>query len=210
MIAEVFDTLVWVLAVTLCVPGLRGRPGRAAAAMAVTAAMLWIPMGGSSGLAVLRGAVASPAVTTLAILAVLLVSRCGGASLFACGERVQIAALVALTGLLFYPPALGLGVVDPYAWGYGSAALPLAAGALALTCGAAGRWVLAAALTAALAAWRLKLLDSPNLWDYLIDPLLAIGGLLALALYAVRRKSAKRAGCTLAVARSAAKSGEAR
>lgn len=210
MIAEVLDTVVWALAVALCMPGLGGRPGRAAAVVVLTAAILWIPVAGSSGLAALRGAVAAPAVTTLVILAALLLVRCRGALLFASGERVHLAALVALTGMLFYPPTLGFGPVDPYAWGYGTAVLPLAAGALAVVCAAAGRWVIAAALTAALAAWRLQLLDSPNLWDYLIDPLLAIGGLLVLAVYAVRRRSAKRAGCTPAAVRSAAKSGEAR
>jgi len=210
VIAEWLDTLVWALAVALCVPGLGGRPGRAAAVAVLTAALLWIPVAGSSGLVALRGAVASPAVTTLVVLAALLIARCRGVSLFACGERVQIAALGALAGLLFYPPALGVGPLDPYAWGYGSAGLPLAAGMLAMVCGAAGRWVFAAALTAGLVAWRLRLLDSPNLWDYLIDPLLAIGGLLALVVYVVRRKSAKRAGYPPAVARSAAKSGEAR
>jgi len=210
VIAEVLDTLVWALAVALCMPGLGGRPGRAVTVVVLAAALLWVPVAGSSGLAALRGAIASPAVTTLVILAALLLARCRGVSLFASGGRAHIAALVALTGLLFYPPALGVGPVDPYGWGYDTAALPLAAGALAMVCGVAGRWVVAGALTAALAAWRLQLLDSPNLWDYLIDPLLAIGGLLALVVYAVRRKSAKRAGCTPAAARSVAKSGEAR
>lgn len=210
MIAGLLETLAWALAITLCVPGLAGRPGRGAAVAVAVAAVLWIPVGGSSGLAVLRGAAASPAVTTVVILAGLLIARCRGLPLFACGERRQIAVLAGVAGALFYPPALGLGPIDPYAWGYGSAVLPLTVGALALVCGAAGRWVLAGALSGALVAWRLRLLDSPNLWDYVIDPLLAIAGLVALGVYAVRRKSPKRAGCKPTDARSTMNSADAR
>lgn len=194
MIPALFDSLAWACAFALCVPGLRRRPARGVAAVLAVAAVLWLPVGGTSLLAVLRGAVGAASVTTAATLAALLCARCAYECVFPRGERVLVATLAAVAGLLFYPPALGLGAIDPYAWGYGGAVLPLAVGAVALAAAAAGRWVIAGALTAALAMWRLQLLESTNLWDYLIDPLLVSGGLIWLIARVWRGKSAKRAG----------------
>lgn len=210
MIPALFDSLAWACAFALCVPGLRGRPGAAAAVVLAVATLLWVPFGGTSLLAVLSGAVGAASVATVATLAALLCARCAGECVFPRSERVLVAALAAVTGPLFYPPALGLGAVDPYAWGYGGAAMPLAVGAVALAAAAARRWVIATALAAALAMWRLQLLESSNLWDYLIDPLLASGGLVWLIAGAGRAKAAKRAGCRPAAARSSANAGEAR
>ncbi|MCK9987252.1 MAG: hypothetical protein AzoDbin1_03724 [Azoarcus sp.] len=210
MIPALFDSLAWACAFALCLPGLRRRPAYGAVAVLVIAALLWLPVGGTSLLAVLRGAAGAASVTTAATLAALLCARCACECVFPRGERALVAALAAAAGLLFYPPALGLGAIDPYAWGYGGALMPLAVGALALAAAATGRWTIAGALTAALAMWRLQLLESTNLWDYLIDPLLASGGLIWLIVGAWRGKSVKRAGCSPAAAKSSANAGDAR
>lgn len=210
MTAAFVDSLAWALAVVLCIPRLRGRAGVAIPGVLVVAALLWVPLGGGSALAVLRGAAGGVSVLTVAMLAALFAARVGSTSVFASGERVLIAAAASLIGLAFYPPALGLGPVDPYAWGYEGAALPLAVGAVALLAGLAGRWILAGGLALALAAWRLQLLESPNLWDYLIDPLLAVGALVALVVCATQSKSAKRAGYNSAAAKSSMNAADAR
>lgn len=96
-------------------------------------------------------------------------------AVFVHGERIWLPRLIAMTALFFYPAALGLGPLDPYAWGYGEAlALPLAVGALALAAWLAGWRMSALMLAAALAAWRAQMLDSANLWDYLLDPVLVV------------------------------------
>lgn len=177
MIAAGFNALFWALVLALCVPGLAGRPSRAAAVLAAALIALNVPLAGVTPLAVLRGVFATPAVTTLVLVAALFAARAARVSPFARREGLQLAMFAALTGLAFYPPALGLGPVDPYAWGYGGAVLALAAGALGVLCAASGRWLSAIALSLAIVAWRLRLLESPNLWDYLVDPLLALGGL---------------------------------
>ena len=194
MIPALFDSLAWACAFALCVPGLRRRPAYGAAAVLAVAALLWLPAGGISLLAVLRGAVGAASVTTAVTLAALLCARFACEGVFPRGERVLVAALAAVAGLLFYPPALGLGAIDPYAWGYGGVVMPLAVGAVALAAAASGRWTIAGALTVALAMWRLQLLESTNLWDYLIDPLLVSGGLIWLIARVWRGKAAKRAG----------------
>lgn len=194
MIPALFDSLAWACAFALCVPGLHRRPAAGAMAVLVIAALLWLPLAGTSVLATLRGAVGGMSVTTAGMLAALLCARCACECIFPRRERRLVAMLAGVGGILFYPPALGLGPVDPYAWGYGGAVLPLAVGVFALAAAAAGRWTMAVVFAAALAAWRLQLLESTNLWDYLLDPLLALGALVWLAASAWRGKSAKRAG----------------
>jgi hypothetical protein len=100
---------------------------------------------------------------------------------------------VALIAIIFYPLALGLGMMDPYAWGYGSIAFFIAVLFFALVCGLAnwskGVWIIAIAILAWAAQWH----ESANLWDYLLDPFLAIWALTGLiaALYRRRRDKAR-------------------
>ena len=101
--------------------------------------------------------------------------------------------LVALIAIVFYPLALGLGMLDPYAWGYGSIGLLIAIIFFAIVCGLAGWtqgvWILSFAIIAWAAHWH----ESANLWDYLLDPILAIWALLAIpnAIYHKRRDRAQ-------------------
>jgi hypothetical protein len=100
---------------------------------------------------------------------------------------------LALIAIVFYPLALGFGMVDPYAWGYGSIALLIAAILFAFACGLAGWikgvWIISFAIMAWAAHWH----ESANLWDYLLDPFLAIWAVLAIpnAIYLKRREKAQ-------------------
>jgi hypothetical protein len=100
---------------------------------------------------------------------------------------------VAIIAVCFYPFALGLGMTDPYAWGYGSIAFLVAVLFFALVCGLAnwskGVWIIAIAIIAWAAHWH----ESANLWDYLLDPFLAIWALIAFIgmLYRRRRDKAR-------------------
>jgi len=100
---------------------------------------------------------------------------------------------LALIAIVFYPLALGFGMVDPYAWGYGSIALLIATILFALACGLAGWikgvWIISFAIMAWAAHWH----ESANLWDYLLDPFLAIWAVLAIpnAIYLKRRERAQ-------------------
>jgi hypothetical protein len=102
---------------------------------------------------------------------------------------------VALIAIVFYPLALGLGMLDPYTWGYGSIGLLIATIFFAIVCGLAGWtkgvWILSFAII----AWAVHWHESANLWDYLLDPFLAIWALLAMpnAIYQKRRKRAQSA-----------------
>jgi hypothetical protein len=97
---------------------------------------------------------------------------------------------LALIAIAFYPLALGFGMMDPYAWGYGSISLLIAVILFAIVCGLAGWtkgvWILSFAIIAWAAHWH----ESANLWDYLLDPFLAIWALFAIpnAIYRKRRE----------------------
>ena len=101
--------------------------------------------------------------------------------------------VVALIAIAFYPLALGLGMLDPYVWGYGSIGFLIATIFFAIACGLAGWtkgvWILSIAII----AWTVHWHESANLWDYLLDPFLAIWALLAIpnAIYQKRRERAQ-------------------
>ena len=100
---------------------------------------------------------------------------------------------VAIISLCFYPFALGVGMIDPYAWGYGSTIFLISVLLFAVICGLAnwvkGVWIIAIAII----AWSVHWHESANLWDYLLDPFLAIWAIVALinVLHRKRRDKAR-------------------
>lgn len=103
--------------------------------------------------------------------------------------------VVAIVAFCFYPFALGLGMIDPYAWGYGSIPFLIAVLVFAVVCALAnwtkGVWIIAIAIIAWAAHWH----ESSNLWDYLLDPLLAIWAFVSfLGMLYRRRRDKARSG----------------
>jgi hypothetical protein len=100
---------------------------------------------------------------------------------------------IALIALCFYPFALGLSMVDPYAWGYGSIAFFIAVLVFAVICGLAnwnkGVWIIGFAII----AWGVHWQESLNLWDYLLDPFLVLWSIVGLfgAILQKRREKAR-------------------
>lgn len=89
-------------------------------------------------------------------------------------ELTALLGVVAATALLLYPTALGWGDWDAYRLGWGSWWFLLA---LLVLCGAnawLGLYVLPALVALALLAWSAGLMESGNLWDYLLDPWLSV------------------------------------
>jgi hypothetical protein len=102
---------------------------------------------------------------------------------------------VVIVALSFYPFALGIGMIDPYAWGYGSIPFFVAVLLCALICGllnwVGGVWIIGLAII----AWSLHLHESSNLWDYLLDPFLAIwAGVSVCSLILGKRRERARSG----------------
>lgn len=98
---------------------------------------------------------------------------------------------IALIAIGFYPLALGFGMLDPYAWGYGSLGLLIAVIVFAIVSGLAG-WVRGVwALSLAIIAWSAHWHESANLWDYLLDPFLAIYCIFAFFYFVYQKRREK-------------------
>ncbi len=92
----------------------------------------------------------------------------------------------AAAGLFLYPMAMGAGPFDPYASGWEFSWLFVTV--LAVTIGLLllkNRFAVVLLFT--VLAWNLHLLESRNLWDYLVDPFLTVFSLIMLSLKLVKR-----------------------
>ncbi len=109
-------------------------------------------------------------------------------------ESRQLFILFCIIGTLFYPAALGLGMTDPYQWGYlnsyrGIEIPMLFLGGLILLMIIAGQMentLIMLCILTALGAFALEAMESRNIWDYLIDPMLFIYGLISLGIYLIK------------------------
>jgi hypothetical protein len=138
--------------------------------------LLWVPVGATNipVVAYARGITGDLSVT-LVMLAVWRVGRLAlKGRAIAQREQIALMAAVAVAALFLYPLALGWGDWDAYRPGWGSWGMLLALLVLCAVCGAANLQVLPALVATALLAWSLGLLESGNLWDYLLDPWLSI------------------------------------
>jgi len=90
------------------------------------------------------------------------------------------------SGFVLYPMGLGLGDFDPYALGWGFswlfASLAILTIALLLI-----KNRFAAVLMACILGYDLNLLESQNLWDYVVDPFFVLFSFAALSKWLIRR-----------------------
>jgi len=155
-----------------------------------------IPMGGLPLAGYLRGAIGD-----LSIVSLLLLLMAPGTSLRGWpltsenitpsplreeGDRKTL-LLLTIAALTLYPMALGVGTFDPYRLGYGNPWFM--GGLLVVALVAVLRQLPWVAITIALAvlAWSVGWYESTNLWDYLLDPLVAIYAVATLFKRGVRR-----------------------
>lgn len=131
----------------------------------------------------------------LSITSILLLGRFLILPQAARSESRQLFILVCITGILFYPAALGLGMIDPYQWGYlnsyrGIEIPMLFLGGLIVIMMIAGRMensLIMLCITAAVGAFMLEAMESRNIWDYLIDPMIFIYGLISLGICLIKQ-----------------------
>lgn len=100
----------------------------------------------------------------------LLLERVSGQNWISAKERVLFYRVVLLLGLSLYPMSLGLSYFDPYVLGYYPTVLSVVCLAIAVV----GVWkanrLLVIWLLLAGLMFKFELLESVNLWDYLLDP----------------------------------------
>jgi hypothetical protein len=147
--------------------------------VAICFVSLWFPVGAAylPLLAYIRGLSSDLSMTLVALACLDLSQRWFRFSGFARRERQALNGAVAAAAVFLYPVALGWGNWDAYRLGWGSFGLWGALLALSLLCWIKGLRLLPILVGLALLAWSAGLLESTNLWDYLVDPWLAIGAL---------------------------------
>jgi len=143
---------------------------------AAVLALLFLPVEGVPVAGYARGLAGDLSVTSLLLLGSFVLSFASGPKLHDRRELGAVAAFVLAGAAFLYPMALGLTSFDPYALGYSVRVRVLLLGLapVALCAWFRGRLLLLLSILLALAAFRFDLLESRNLWYYLLDPWLTV------------------------------------
>jgi len=129
-----------------------------------------IPVKGMAVYAYIRGITGDLSIITLILLGDAVVFRLSGKQIISERSRGLILAAITAAGFILYPMSLGATAFDFYSIGYEAWALAvvlLASGLAACWC---RQYIIVAVVIATISAFNIELLESRNLWDYLIDP----------------------------------------
>ena len=158
----------------------RLRRGQKAGLALAIFAVLALPLGGLSGIEFVRGVSGDLSITTLLLLVVL-----ANGGMLSIGQKYRVLFLVAVGAVALYPFALGLGMTDTYRLGFGNVWFLAGLLLVALLAWMRQCPVVAAGIALAVLAWSIGWYESNNLWDYLLDPWVAIYATVALLRQAV-------------------------
>jgi hypothetical protein len=175
------SSTVALIAVALLLPGAaRLQPVYRGMFIIIVAAAALIPYAGLPIAAYMRAVIGDLSITTLVLLGWVILRKMSDGRLPADRQTLPLYTLIALAALGLYPLALGMGLVDPYRLGYGNPWLLGILLAIALlACWL--RWtLLALCIALAVLAWVMGWYESNNIWDYFLDPLLAVCAIGAL------------------------------
>lgn len=142
--------------------------------------LLLVPFAELPLAAYVRGMVGDPAITSLLLLGYAVARRAGVVPPLSASQRFGALLLLALAAATLYPLALGAAPYDSYRWGYGEPWFLGLLLAIALAGMALRMPMVVVAISLAVLGWAVGWYESGNLWDYLLDPLLALFSLCAL------------------------------
>jgi len=167
-----------VLIVMLCEKLFKPVPVRWGVSAVLLALCLFLPLHGLSLAQWLRSVIGDSSILTLLVLSNILLQRLFSRQLLQPASRQFLLMGIVVTGVILYPLALGWGSVDPYQWGYTAQWMGLLLILISLVLWLRGMHDLAVVLLLPLLAFNMQLLESHNLWDYFLDPVLLIYALL--------------------------------
>jgi hypothetical protein len=166
------------------VPQIWTFPVRQRTALLVAAVVVVsIPLWGLSLAGFVRGITGDLSMTTLLLLAMALVRSLSGYALVEDANRQLTLRAIAIAAVVFYPFALGFSSFDPYRLGYGNLWFMVLLLGGAIWSSLRYSTLLALCIALAVAAWSAGWYESPNLWDYLLDPWLAVYALVVEGKY---------------------------
>ena len=176
-----------VTAASLVLPGIARLSKRSLGLLQVAVfVVMLIPFSDISPAAYLRGASGDLSITTLMLIGCTLFRLCFDEENNIVMQRQPLLVLIALTALLLYPLSLGLTNFDPYRLGYGDT---LFLATLLVAALAAWVWkyhLIASCISLATLAWSIGWYESSNIWDYLIDPWVAVYALTVIMLRLIK------------------------
>ena len=140
--------------------------------------LLMLPLSELPGWYYVRGIFGDSSITALFFYTAIILQQNFSWPLFQKDELVLLRRLTLAAALLLYPFALGLTQFDSYRLGYSNLWLVVIILIITLFCWQKKYYFMALMMTAAVAACSLQLLESHNLWDYLLDPLFFIAVIL--------------------------------
>ncbi len=138
--------------------------------------LLWIPSGASSipVVAYVRGVTGDLSISFVMLAVWRMCQLALNWRAIPNREQTAMMSALAVAALYLYPLALGWGDWDAYRPGWGSWGMLLVLLVLCAVCWLKSLWALPALVVMSLLAWSFGLLESGNLWDYLLDPWLSI------------------------------------
>jgi hypothetical protein len=148
--------------------------------LAAVFVLMLIPVGEMPFAAYVRGMIGDLSITTLILLWCALLRPWCGCVMAEPKHRFVLLALIALAAFALYPMALGAGAFDPYRLGYGNPQFIIVLLLLALVAWFRKYSLIALCIALAILAWAIGWYESGNLWDYLLDPFVAIYAMTAI------------------------------
>lgn len=182
--------IIWTGALGLLVAPRIKSPGLRWFAVIIIAVMGWVPVNDLALAAYLRAYIGDLSITSCVLLTAALFETLGFQKFVHVRSKQSLAACVVATACIFYPMALGATYIDPYQWGYQPYYMLPALLSITLASWFSQRHLLSLCISLAVLAYALKLGESDNLWDYLIDPALAI--VCAVKLLTLRETTERR------------------
>ncbi len=128
-----------------------------------------LPINSLPVIAYVRGVTADLSITSVFLLSIFIAGAYTGNRYFALPEKHRLHRILMLAGLILYPMALGLSPWDSYGMGYGGVGFALILPVLFVGLIIRRSWMVLLVLSCSILAYLAGLLESTNLWDYLID-----------------------------------------
>ena len=115
-----------------------------------------------------------PSITATLFFSAYIIQRGWGKAIYQPAEKKYLMLLVVLGGLFLYPSALGITQLDSYRLGYRPQIMLSIVFFMGLYFWYKQYYFLVFVLTSAVLCFNSRILESNNLWDYLLDPVLLL------------------------------------
>lgn len=148
--------------------------------LAILVLSVILPIYGLSISQWLRSVVGDISIFTLIILLNILAQRLLNRSLLHYEVKNKMCVAIAIVGVVFYPLALGVSAFDPYQWGYSPLLMPTLMGLISIYAWFRIAHDFSIILLLPLLAYNFHMLESSNLWDYILDPILFVYAVVQL------------------------------